>query len=49
MFDSILMTGNNFGLFCNPKKARRLLRRFHRMTTRGGRILAETKDPYAYR
>ena len=47
IFDSIVMTGNNFGLFGNPKRARRLLKRFHRMTTGQGRILTETKDPYA--
>ena len=47
VFDSILMTGNNFGLFENPGRARRLLRRFHSMTTSQGRIIAETTDPYA--
>lgn len=46
-FDSILMTGNNFGLFANPDRARRLLRRLYRMTTVHGRIIAETTDPYA--
>ena len=46
-FDSILMTGNNFGLLANPQRARRLLRRFHGMTTNQGRIIAETTDPYA--
>ena len=45
-FDSIVMTGNNFGLFGNPKRARWLLRRFHKMTTLGGRIIAESTDPY---
>ena len=46
-FDSILMLGNNFGLFGNRDRARRLLRRLHRMTTEKGRIVAETTDPYA--
>ena len=46
-FDSIVMTGNNFGLLANPQRARRLLRRFHGMTTDQGRIIAETTDPYA--
>ena len=41
------MMGNNFGVLENPQRARRLLRRFHRMTTEHGRILAETTDPYA--
>lgn len=31
-FGTVLMLGNNFGLFANPEKARRLLVRFHRMT-----------------
>ena len=47
MFDTIVMTGNNFGLFGSPERARRLLRRLHRMTTDQGRIVAETTDPYA--
>ena len=47
MFDSILMTGNNFGLFANADLARRLLKRLYRMTTKRGRIIAETTDPYA--
>ena len=47
LFDSIAMMGNNFGLFVNPKRARSILRRFHRMTTDRGRIIAETTDPYA--
>ena len=47
VFDSITMIGNNFGLVGNPKRARQLLRRFCRMTTGHGRILAESTDPYA--
>ena len=47
LFDTIVMTGNNFGLVGNPKRAQWLLRRFYRMTTARGRILAETTDPYA--
>jgi hypothetical protein len=49
MFDTLLMFGNNFGLFGNPTRARWLLRRFHRMTTRRARILAESVDPYKTR
>ncbi len=45
-FDTILMMGNNFGLFGNPKRARWLLRKFHKITTEKGRIIAETRDPY---
>jgi SAM-dependent methyltransferase len=46
-FDTIVMFGNNFGLFRSRPSARRLLRRFHRLTDENGRILAESLDPYA--
>ncbi len=45
-FDTVLMLGNNFGLFGNPDRAKRLLKRLHRMTSRRGRIIAESADPY---
>ncbi len=45
-FDTILMMGNNFGLFGSYNKARMLLRKFHRMTNEGARIIAESSDPY---
>jgi SAM-dependent methyltransferase len=45
-FDSIIMMGNNFGLFGNPQRARWLLRRFHGLTSDGGRIIAESNNPY---
>jgi SAM-dependent methyltransferase len=44
--DTILMMGNNFSLFGSPRRARRLLRRFHRLTSPQGRIVAEALDPY---
>ncbi len=43
-FDTIVMLGNNFGLFASAAKARRLLRRFHRLTSDRGRIVAESRD-----
>jgi SAM-dependent methyltransferase len=46
VFDSLIMFGNNFGLFGNPSKARWLLRRLRGMTSRNARILAESVDPY---
>jgi SAM-dependent methyltransferase len=46
-FDTILMLGNNFGLFGSFKRARWLLRRFHNMTPSSARIIAATNDPYA--
>jgi SAM-dependent methyltransferase len=45
-FDTIVMLGNNFGLFASRSKAKRLLRRFHKLTTERGRIVAETRDVY---
>lgn len=46
VFDTIVMYGNNFGLFGNPKRAGWLLRRFYGMTGKNGRILAETRNIY---
>ena len=43
-FDTILMMGNNFGLLGNFQKARRLLRRFHKVTSNNARIIATTND-----
>lgn len=46
IFDTIVMFGNNFGLFGNPKRAKWLLRRFYGMTSENGRILAESRNIY---
>ena len=43
-FDTILMMGNNFGLFGGPKRARRLLKRFYNLTSPDARIIAESLD-----
>jgi hypothetical protein len=45
-FDTIVMLGNNFGLFGSPARARRLLRRLRGLSSPGARIVAETLDPY---
>jgi SAM-dependent methyltransferase len=45
-FDTILMMGNNFGLFANRVRARWLLRRWHRLMSEQGRIIAASNDPY---
>lgn len=45
-FDSIVMYGNNFGLFGNPKKAKNLLKKFHQITTPNALIIAESNNPY---
>jgi SAM-dependent methyltransferase len=47
VLDTVVMFGNNFGLFASAAKANRLLRRFHRLTTARGRIVAESRDVYA--
>jgi SAM-dependent methyltransferase len=46
-FDTITMLGNNFGLCANYRRAKWLLKGFHRITPGNGRIIAETLDPYA--
>jgi 2-polyprenyl-3-methyl-5-hydroxy-6-metoxy-1,4-benzoquinol methylase len=45
-FDTILMLGNNFGLFENFTRARWLLRKFHKMTSDGASIITQSMDPY---
>ena len=45
-FDTIIMMGINFGLFGSFKKARRLLKKFHKMTSRNGLLIASTRDAY---
>ena len=45
-FDSIIMMGNNFSLFGSLKKARRLLKKLHSMTSENALIIAETRNPY---
>jgi cyclopropane fatty-acyl-phospholipid synthase-like methyltransferase len=45
-FDTIVMLGNNFGLFGNSRRARWLLRRFNGMTSPEARIIAESNDIY---
>jgi SAM-dependent methyltransferase len=45
-FDTIMMMGNNFGLLGNSGKAKKLLRRFYRMTSPDALIIASSRDPY---
>jgi SAM-dependent methyltransferase len=45
-FDTVVMFGNNFGLFGGAAKAKRMLRRLHRLTKDGGRIVAESRGVY---
>jgi SAM-dependent methyltransferase len=46
-FDTILMMGNNFGLFGSARRARTLLRRFRGITSNTGQIIAQVLDPSA--
>jgi SAM-dependent methyltransferase len=43
-FNTIVLLGNNFGLFGSPTKAKQLLRRLHRMTSDDARIIVESRD-----
>ena len=45
-FDTILMLGNNFGLFGGYARARWLLRRFKSITSESARIIVDSLDPY---
>ncbi|MBI2147722.1 class I SAM-dependent methyltransferase [Candidatus Woesearchaeota archaeon] len=45
-FDSIIMFGNNFGLFSSFKKAKLLLKKFYKITTPSALIITENVDPY---
>ncbi len=46
IFDTVLMMGNNFGLFGSFNDARRLLKKLDKVTAPKGRIIAETLDVY---
>lgn len=45
-FDTVVMYGNNFGLFGSRTKAKRLLKTLHAKTTPDAVILVESTDPY---
>ncbi len=45
-FHTIIMMGNNFGLFGSAKNARLLLKKFSRITAPDARIIAQTRNPY---
>ena len=45
-FDTILMLGNNFGLFGNPTNSKVLLEKMHKITTPNAQIIARTINPY---
>lgn len=45
-FDTVIMMGNNFGLFGSFKLAQTLLKKLHRLTSPDALIIAMTRDPY---
>lgn len=45
-FDTIVLFGNNFGIFGTPERLRRELTRWARVTSPTVRILAESTNPY---
>jgi hypothetical protein len=44
--DTVVMFGNNFGLFGSSSRATRLLRQLHRITRDGAVLLAQSLDPH---
>jgi SAM-dependent methyltransferase len=44
-FDTILMFGNNFGIAGPKKKTKQMLRDLHKVTSKNGRIIAQTITP----
>ncbi len=46
LFNTVLMMGNNFGLFASLQKARQLLRKLYRITAGSALIISLTRDPY---
>jgi SAM-dependent methyltransferase len=45
-FDTILMLGNNFGLFGDQENAKLILEKMNRITTPNAQIIAGTRNPY---
>lgn len=45
-FDTILLLGNNFGLFGDAENAQRILKRLSRITSSDAQIIAGTRNPY---
>jgi SAM-dependent methyltransferase len=45
-FDTVLMLGNNFGLFGNPENAKPILKKLSRITAPEACIIAGSRNPY---
>lgn len=46
IFNTIMMMGNNFGLFGSFNNAKRMLKELYKITSPDGLIIAETTNPY---
>lgn len=46
IFDTVVMFGNNFGLFGSRARAKRLLKQLHRVTRDDAVLLAQSLDPH---
>lgn len=49
VFDTVVMFGNNFGLFESPRKATVMLKRLYGMMSARGRVIASVVNPYKTR
>ncbi len=45
-FDTVIMMGSNFGLFGGFERAKRILRKLHKITSKNGLIIASTRDTF---
>jgi len=45
-FETVIMFGNNFGLFGSPQRAKQILKKLHRITSADAQIIAGTLNPY---
>jgi len=45
-FDTILMLGHNLALLGSARGAKRILKRLHKVTAPGGRLIGDVLDPY---
>jgi SAM-dependent methyltransferase len=45
-FDTVLLLGNNFGLFGSAAGAKQILRKLSRITSQNATIIAGTRNPY---
>ncbi len=45
-FDTLVLLGNNFGIFGSPQRLRALMTEWGHRTSNGARVLAESMDPY---